>query len=991
MEESTIAQHTDSTAQQDYKSISALANQLDIYYRNSPSIEFLFQPKPILLRKRFKDKCTKALLSKEFTIQQLDKIEDLLWNHAFYRVIQKCRNSPGVHRDSLLQNAYRTHITAGIGFYTSLISKMTDAHSLKAASFLDWNRYQVEDTNTKVSKPNLFELYIYKFLIHLGDLSRYQQVYTHNSDLTKRFYYQAIILNPYLGHAYNQIAGMYPGVNYNLDSVYFYLRAIAGTDSIAALSEVNIKGIYDKNRMQYNNINTLPSCNEDEKLIQRFLLGFIRLQEVFSPVSNSEQNGKDMEYLCSRLLKEFEGCLTIDEICSTSHESSTLTTTVGGDPLFKICIITILTSHILRAHGSTYAPAATSFAMAIFSLVLQTCITRVKKILLALSPQKQVEPEINLNAKQILPNKPVRLNNSSRDVLVADTSTRNDDNIISTPVPALLHDSQNKYDSDTDNDTYLNQTPNKQADSCSGGKRSAHVKRGGPCRDELSEGDMSDSILSTRSDSSSSSGFEILGTDYSSDEEEKEMCEKPQVLKRNSDESPSENTSVIQGLKDNNETQTSDANNSITSRLEATSLEQGVTEKPKIVLAAKFALEEVDTPPDLPATDNISDTLTQLCRDIQDESCLWVTRAFSIWLHNNPVMLASCAQNCAMLWSRLATLLNILPNSTEFIQHGVFAEFKNSCNDFFLTRDWSQSHPLLEDKLLYGFLQDENLSKLKNIFISSTPEEEQCLTRLIYLRRFGLLMAANKTVPAFTFDTSSQLFVGPAQKELINSKLAEEARLAEQTQVREKQNTLMKALANQRLKGQVDLLRTQQKHLKANLLPFVLIPDALSLCNQLNTLKRLVNSKKFNLIIANVTLRILDEMKGQKQNFHVRQALRYIEHEFESSEKIVRPQTQNLSAKPSNRDKRKLLNNPTVVCINELFEVGVKHAEIEGSMSTEAVCLLFDESIIQNFLTPGARTFHQFAHVLQSAAEVGVTCMSVSDFFYKWVAIKKSD
>ena len=842
-ESAGVAQLSDSCAQHHYKAISALANQLDIYSRNSPSIEYLFQPKPILLRKRLKDKCTKALLSEEFTTQQLDKIEDLLWNHAFYKVIQTCRNSPGVHRDSLLQNAYRTHITAGIGFYTSLISKMTDAHSLTSAKFLDWNHYQAEDQNNNVSKPNLFELYIYKYLIHLGDLSRYQQVYTQNSDLTKRFYYQAIVLNPYLGHAYNQIAGMYPGVNYNLDSVYFYLRALAGTDSIVTLSEVNIKYIYDKNRVQYNNIRTLPSCNENERLIQRFLLGFIRLQEIFSPVFSSEQNGKDMQYLCSRLLKEFEECLTIDEICSTSHESSILTTSVGGDPLFKICIIAILTSHILRGHCSTHTLAATSFAMAMFSLVLKTCITRVKKILLAQSPQKQLKPETNVNAMQILSNKSDRLNNS-KIVLVDGTRTRTENDII--PTPTLLHNSQNKLDSDSDSETYFN----KQANSCSGKKRSSHVKRGGACRDELCEADVSDSILSSRSDSSSSSGFEILGTDHSSDEDEKDMCEKPQVLKQDNDESLSQDTSVIQGLSDNNETQTLDADISISSRLEATSIEQGATEKPKIVLAAKFTLEEVDTPPDLPATDNtvcVSDTLTQLCRAIQDESCLWVTRAFCIWLHNNPVILATCAQNCAMLWSRLATLLNYLPNCTELIQHGVFPEFKNSCEDFCLTRDWSQSHPLLEDKLLYGFLQDENLSRLKDIFISSTPEEEQCLTRLIYLRGFGLLMAANSMAPAFTFDTSSQLFVGPEQKELLDSKLAEEARLAEQTQAREKQNSLMKALANQRLKGQVDLLRTQQRHLRANLLPFVLIPDALSLCNQLNTLKRLVNSRKFNL------------------------------------------------------------------------------------------------------------------------------------------------
>ncbi|KAI6654251.1 Protein SMG5 [Oopsacas minuta] len=997
----------ETSVQHRYKAISALANQIDIHMKNSPSNDSLFQTKPLVLRKRLKDRCSRALLSNEFTFPQLDKIEDILWNLGFYRLIQKCRNSPEIQGDTPLQIGYRTHITAGIGFYISLLAKMTDTHNITTASFLDWNRYQEDSTICK-NTDKQYEVYIYKCLIHLGDLSRYQQVFTHNYDVTKRYYYQAIILNPSLGHAYNQIAGMYPGINYNLDSVYFYLRALACTDSIVALSEVNIKVIYDKNRMQLDIVNALPPCvnaseyEHNERLLQRFIHGFLRLQEIFSPLHSSEQNGQDMEYMCSRLLKDFEECLAIDELCSTSKDSfdneGILTSIVGGDPLFKICIISILTSHILRAHGSTHTPAATSFAVAIFSLIIQCCITRVRKIILSPLSTERGEPQFSLTAIQLLSKEIERLNNDSSIVLVDNISpdaTQSPHDIEHKTSTPILPQNINKYGPDSDNDICINKR------SMSSSKRVSRVQRVRIARDnddDLSEGNVSDSILSSRSDSSSSSGFEILGTDHSSDEDDT-SCDKPQnntqiVLNNVSDESP-ESIMTTQDLKDTSELESADLNSPkltpLETRTESISFEEPI-ETAKIILAAKFSMEDIEIPTATIKPDNtvyISDNLTKLCRDIQDESTLCAIRAFSIWLHNNPVILATCAQSSAILWSHLAALLNFLPSTSEFIQEGVFPEYKSSPDSFSLARDWSQSHPLLEDKLLYGFLQDEQLSNLKNMFISSTPEEEQCLTRLIYLRKFGLLMAANKLAPAFTFDPLTQLFVGPAQKELQNAKLAEEIKLIEQTQAREKQNNLMRALANQRLKGQVDMLRAQQQHLKDNLLPFILIPDALSLCNQLNTLKRLVNSKKFTLIIANVTLRILDEMKGQKKNFHVRQALRYIEHEFESSDQTVRPQALNVQVKSAGRDKRRQLSNPTVACISELFDVGFKHAEIESRMSSEAVCLLFDESIIQNFIAPGSRTYHQFAPVLETAGEAGVAWMSVSEFFYKWMAIKK--
>ena len=1022
---------TEDFAQHSYRAISMLASQIDAYIKNSVSNESLFQPRPILLRKRLKDKCTRALLSSELATPQLDKVEAILWNQGFYRVIQKCRNSQAIQGDTPLCDAYRTHITAGIGFYTSLLAKMTDTHGLSAAGFLDWNCCQDEDNKINKTTNKPLELYIYKYLIHLGDLSRYQQFFTQNSDLSKRFYFQAIILNPYLGHAYNQLGTMYSGVNFNLDSVYFYLRALACTDSMVALSEANIKFIYNRNRVHWDSINALPLCvdaseeEQNERVIKRFILGFIHLQEVFSPA----QSSANMEYMCSRVLKDFEACLTVEQFYSTSDKTSgnncSLATTVGGDPLFKICLISILTSHILRAHGSTHTPSATSFAISMFSLVLQASVLRVRRLVSFLSGGQTT----GLTAMQIISddseqNSNNAASNDSVSVRSKPTQKPHDEQVFQ--VTEDPH--RNVGGSDSDTDIYPGHNSNSKRDNSNGGgTRVSRAKRGGAAEgdSDLSEGNVSDSILSSRSNSSSS-GFEILGSDHSSEDEEavRGKCEISQ-LDANSksvidEDQPLESTPIVSKVNQldvtdrpnspllsptanqlaNSSTEIQDSSQ-LRTQLENESYEEksekpanSCSNKPKIMLAAKFSLEEAETSSPPPQAEPetavyISNALTKLSRAVQDESTLCVTRAFSLWLNKHPVILATCAQTCAMLWSHLATLLNFLPSTSDLIQHGVFPQFKSNPDTFSLATDWSQSHPLYEDKLLYGFLQDEPLSSLTNMFSSSTPAEEQSLTRLIYLRRFGLLMAANKMAPAFSFDSGEELFMGPAQKEVLQAKIAEETRLIEQTHSREKQTGLMRALAHQRLRGQVDSLRTQQQHLNAIALPYVLIPDALSLCNQLNTLKRLVNSNKFILIIANVTLRILDDMKGQKHNFPVRQALRYIEHEFEGNPQNVRPQVPT-SPPTSGRDRRRQTsNNPTVTCIKELFEVGLKHAEIEQRQTSEAICLLFDDNILQNFLSPTGRTYHQFSQVMETAADAGVAWMSVSEFFYKWVAIKK--
>ncbi len=77
------------------------------------------------------------------------------------------------------------------------------------------------------------EQVIHRCLMCLGDLSRYQldllqgDEQARVSAISRRYYHQALALQPDYGLPYNQLATLAVDLNFGLNSVFYYLRRYA--------------------------------------------------------------------------------------------------------------------------------------------------------------------------------------------------------------------------------------------------------------------------------------------------------------------------------------------------------------------------------------------------------------------------------------------------------------------------------------------------------------------------------------------------------------------------------------------------------------------------------------------------------------------------------------------------------------------------------------------------------------------------------------------
>jgi hypothetical protein len=108
--------------------------------------------------------------------------------------------------------------------------------------------------------------------------------------------------------------------------------------------------------------------------------------------------------------------------------------------------------------------------------------------------------------------------------------------------------------------------------------------------------------------------------------------------------------------------------------------------------------------------------------------------------------------------------------------------------------------------------------------------------------------------------------------------------------MKEKQSKLMKTMAKHRLETEVADLN-KQKALQPNVVTPFLLPDAATLCNNLHIVKKLMKTERFVIVIARSVLDMLDQMKKDKGNFSAREAIKFLEKEFQQKNKFFKPQS----------------------------------------------------------------------------------------------------
>uniref|UniRef100_A0A6B2KYR4 DNA/RNA-binding domain-containing protein n=1 Tax=Arcella intermedia TaxID=1963864 RepID=A0A6B2KYR4_9EUKA len=289
-------------------------------------------------------------------------IETSLWQHCFYKVIEKHRSeirmasneikqirtdSPAKNEKSeTLRNrceVFRKFLESSTEFYQKIIRDFQTTYNLRLDSWL-----------SEPEKGSLSKQYAtcHRCLIILGDLARYQRDLV--SSPTKSqwvnaepFYLRALQLWPENGHPHNQLAVLWSYREDDFLTFYHYMRSLAVEIRFGTASE-NIVGLFEKVKAKLGKMTDLMPKTE-------FILNFIRLHSLLFTKTSLEGFKKSRE----GLLNLFEKLL------------------IGGE-IDEATILRMFLSNIFAIHNSESDPEAAQahhhaicLAMDFFSHVLQ--------------------------------------------------------------------------------------------------------------------------------------------------------------------------------------------------------------------------------------------------------------------------------------------------------------------------------------------------------------------------------------------------------------------------------------------------------------------------------------------------------------------------------------------------------------------------------------------------------------------------------------------
>jgi len=137
---------------------------------------------------------------------------------------------------------------------------------------------------------------VYKCLVFLGDLMRYKIELSASTEKTfiigisKKYYHQALAVDPHQGQPYNQLAALSGSQCQGLVGIYYYLRSLTSENKFEA-AEANLKKILDKSASQ-------DVKNKEEKKVAKNLA--ILLQDLIFEESTKNLSNVNMHanFLC---------------------------------------------------------------------------------------------------------------------------------------------------------------------------------------------------------------------------------------------------------------------------------------------------------------------------------------------------------------------------------------------------------------------------------------------------------------------------------------------------------------------------------------------------------------------------------------------------------------------------------------------------------------------------------------------------------------------
>jgi len=327
-----------------YKLIKDQIKILDEKTKSHRSLVSLFQPEQTRLRQKIRDSCEKLLLLHPSDLSK--KAEEVMWRNVFYDVIQAVKGKRKLQSDGSVSNQhrdlvahYKQFLDSATGYYQHLLLKIQEIcpglvdvdYPLMAGPFYNTSRlsrnHGIQDFGVKETE-DWVRIISYRLLMCLGDLSRYQMEFYDSESRAKRFYQMASLAKPNIGFPYNQLAALSGCTRWWGLTATFYYHCALQAETINDSAENNLQVLFTKNKQKYfqladDALETVASTQlHKSKQTEVFIISFLYLCELLKPKSSANEH--ELIDLCGRLIVALPSCLANCRQQASSFEGSQL-------------------------------------------------------------------------------------------------------------------------------------------------------------------------------------------------------------------------------------------------------------------------------------------------------------------------------------------------------------------------------------------------------------------------------------------------------------------------------------------------------------------------------------------------------------------------------------------------------------------------------------------------------------------------------------------
>jgi len=293
------------------RALSELTHRIDEATGKCSKVEDLFSPALVSLRLKLRECSGASIKSDEYISGALD----ISWRKASYEVLHVAKRLRKSQNWQNSEIAYvKSHLIQSFGFYQYLVL------SLQAGLDFDHETaygYVLEGQSSQVKKKQQSwkEKVIFKCLMYMGDLTRYQLEFVSVAEgqnlakIAKKYYLEALSVDQNQGQPFNQLAALSGSQCHGIIAVYYYLRCLTSEQKFEG-AEGNLKKILDKASNSKNSSNE----NINKQMIVSMMALFQNLLY--------EDSTKNLSNLCRRGLEQVINSL-YQENQSLSSQAST--------------------------------------------------------------------------------------------------------------------------------------------------------------------------------------------------------------------------------------------------------------------------------------------------------------------------------------------------------------------------------------------------------------------------------------------------------------------------------------------------------------------------------------------------------------------------------------------------------------------------------------------------------------------------------------------